>query len=108
MATPSIAVITEEDNMDGGGRRRKPKKTSHWDVLREKINCSLTETKTTAKKDIIRLIGLLVIIIGCMVCIALKIETTLFISTFSLLVGYLLESPLSNTRGAATNNGNRG
>ena len=49
-----------------------------------------------AKQDIVRLVGILLIIIACIVCIGLKVQADFFTPIVTLLIGIIIESPLSS------------
>ena len=55
----------------------------------------LEKRRAQGKQEIVRLVGILFILLASIVCIGLKIQTELFISIISLLIGVLLDSPLS-------------
>lgn len=62
-----------------------------WDRVKQ----HLTLTKSRAKQDSVRLMGLLAVLIACIVCIGLKIQAEFFMPVVTLLVGIIIESPLA-------------
>ena len=62
-----------------------------WDRIKE----HLTLTKSRAKQDVVRLLGLLAVLIACIVCIGREIKAEFFMPIVTLLVGIIIESPLT-------------
>lgn len=59
----------------------------------------LARRKEGARKDIYRLIGILLIAFASIACIACDKETIYFTSILTLVIGVLLDSPLSEKKG---------
>ena len=62
-----------------------------WDKIKE----HLILTKSRAKQDVVRLLGLLAVLIACIVCIGREIKAEFFMPIVTLLVGIIIESPLT-------------
>ena len=86
-------MISGEENGDNvDGKRGKQRRQSTW---KEKIK----ETGNQARKELVTLIILSIIIIASIVCIGLKIQVEFFTSMVSLLVGLIIKSPLTSDGG---------
>ena len=79
-----MVITSESDEEEVHSKRR-------WDKVKE----HLISTKSRAKQDIVRLFGLLIVLIPCIVLIGLEIQAEFFMPIVTLVVGIIIESPLT-------------
>lgn len=59
-----------------------------------RIHSLLQLTKSGARREIVRLIGMILIVVASIVCIAQDVEKAFFTNIVSLIIGLLVKSPI--------------
>lgn len=70
-----------------------------------RIRSKFMDIKHQGKREFMKLIFIMVVLLAALVCIAKDIEKTFFISVFSMLIGLVCDSPLTVQHGAGATGG---
>jgi len=91
--SPNISVIPDQEN--GSDQLHKLDGEDVVDEVQCQESTTWEKVKAKARVEIVRIVSIVIILLASFVCIGLDVERTLFISLVTLLLGILLESPLS-------------